>query len=132
LDETEIKCKKKTGVFWSAIDGNTKYIVGYLYSYQAQNMKDALKVLGIIKDRQQTKFIQTDGLVHYPRAMKKTFYSNKFGGLSVPHIVLNTSKTGKHNVKIERFFRNVKERTQLIYWFKNFNSACSILDEYVI
>ena len=58
MDETEIKCKKKTGVFWSAIDGNTKYIVGYLYSYQAQNMKDALKVLGIIKDRQQTKFIQ--------------------------------------------------------------------------
>ncbi len=57
LDETEIKCKKKAGIFWSAIDGNTKYIVSYLYSYQAQNIKDAIKILKVIKDRQQTKFI---------------------------------------------------------------------------
>ncbi|MEK6932390.1 MAG: integrase core domain-containing protein [Nanoarchaeota archaeon] len=45
---------------------------------------------------------------------------------------MNTSKTGKHNVKIERFFRNIKERTQLMYWFKNFRSANAILDGYVI
>lgn len=132
LDETEIKCKKKAGIFWSAIDGNTKYIVGYLYSYQAQNVKDAMKILKTIKDRQQTKFIQTDGLVHYPTAMKKMFYSNKVGRLTVNHIILNVRKTGRHNVKIERFFRNVKERTQLMYWFKNFRSANDILDGYVI
>lgn len=132
LDETEIKCKKKAGIFWSAIDGNTKYIVGYLYSYQAQNIKDVMRILKTIKDRQQTKFIQTDALVYYPTAMKKMFYSNKVGGLTIDHIILNVSKTGKHNVKIERFFRNIKERTQLMYWFKNFRSANAILDGYVI
>ena len=86
----------------------------------------------MIKDRQQTKFIQTDGLIHYSTAMKKIFYSNKVRGLTVDHIILNVRKTGKHNVKIERFFRNIKERTQLMYWFKSFRSANAILDRYVI
>ncbi len=64
--------------------------------------------------------------------MKKMFYSNKVGVLTVDHIILNVRKTGKHNVKIERFFRNIKERTQLIYWFKSFRSTNAILDGYVI
>jgi len=129
VDETEIRCKKKAGIFWAGIDGNTKYLVSSFYTLNPQNVKDARRLVKSLKETEQTRLIQTDGREQYPVAIRKLFGLKR--GLSIEHRVINTSRTGKYNVKIERFFRNIKERTRLMYWFKSFKSAEIILQGYV-
>ena len=133
VDETIIKCKKKEGIFWAGIDGQTKYIANSFYTLNPQNIKDAKRLLSGLKATKQTKFIQTDSRGQYPPAFKNIFkYDKRKKNNSVEHKVINTHKTGKYNVKIERFFRNLKERTRLMYGFKSYSSATLILEGYRI
>ena len=133
VDETIIKCKRKEGIFWAGIDGQTKYITSSFYTLKPQNVDDAKRLLSILKATKQTKYIQTDSRAQYPIAIKKLFGLKGRGKqLSVEHRKINTMKTGKYNVKIERFFRNLKERTKLMYGFKSYSSASLILEGYRI
>lgn len=131
VDETIVKCKKKETILWVGIDGSTKYIVNNLYSKNPQNMEDAISFFKGIKDKQETKRITSDGLMLYPSAFNKIFF-NIHKEKRVEHKVINTLKTGKYNVNIERFFRNLKERLHLMYWFKSYESAETILNGYIV
>ena len=64
-----------------------------------------------IKKSCTPKYIQTDALPFYPRAFRKTFYSNTGKREEqVQHRVNNVSKTKKHNVRIETVFSKIKDR----------------------
>ena len=72
-------------------------------------MRDAKEFLSRIKDSVVPNYIQTDGLVFYPKAFKHVFMPrlNKYHTV---HKVNNVSKTKKHNVRIETVFMKVKDR----------------------
>ena len=82
-DETDIprgcNTKRKGGdKFWASVDWGTRYINATLYSPNPQNMKDAIEFIRRIKQSNNLpKYIQTDALVFYPRAIRKIFSSNK-------------------------------------------------------
>jgi len=60
--------------------------------------------------QQNYLYIQTDAGMFYPRAFRKMFYSNKFGGLTVEHRIQNYQKTRVHNYRIETVFMKIKDR----------------------
>ena len=92
------------------MDWDTRYINATLYSPNNQDVDDAMDFLKRTTKNGLPKFIQTDAAQFYPKAMTKLFYSNKLAGLKVRHSVVNTSKTGKYNVRIETVFSKIKDR----------------------
>jgi len=123
-DETDIprgsSYNKKGGdVFWCSVDWGTRFINATLYSPNHQNLKDATEFMKRIKEKNVPKYIQTDALMHYPRAFKKVFASIYVKGKKtlsgdnrtiVEHRINNYSKTKKHNVRIETVFMKIKDR----------------------
>ncbi len=113
-DETEIARKNNKDIFWCSIDWQSRYINATPYNPSSQNMKDAMEFMHRIKQsNSHPQYIQTDALPFYPRAFKKTFYSNKEwrNPDKIKHIINNVNKTGKHNVRIETVFSKIKDRT---------------------
>jgi len=121
-DETDIprgyNTKNKGGdIFWCSVDWQTRYINATLYSPNHQNAEDAKEFMKRIrKSKDKPKYIQTDALRFYPKAMRNVFGYNKGktvfsdGTPRTQHIVNNVQKTGKHNVRIETVFMKVKDR----------------------
>ena len=110
-DETEISRKKNNDIFWCSVDWQTRFINATLYSPFSQNMQDAKEFMQRIKRSGEPKFIQTDGLPHYPQAFKRTFYNNKDKRAeAIEHRINNVSKSKKHNVRIETVFMKIKDR----------------------
>lgn len=116
VDETFIDRNRKDGkkdVFWCSIDWRTRYINATHYSPSSQNMQDGKTFLEQIKrSKALPKYVTTDGLQLYPRLMRKVFSVNKNAGNRTQHHIINASKTGKHNVKIETVFSKIKDRTR--------------------
>ena len=81
-----------------------------MYSPNEQDSDDAIQFLNKTTKYGLPKYIQTDAAGFYPKAMTKLFYSNKLRGLKVEHRIVNTSKTGKYNVRIETIFSKIKDR----------------------
>lgn len=108
-DETFIRRQKQDDRFWCCVDYQTRLITGIHYS-TAGNPKEAQEFLKKAVRKGKPKFIQTDNAMFYPRAFKKTFYSNKIQGLTVEHKIQNVSKTHVHNYKIETVFMKIKDR----------------------
>ena len=66
----------------------------------------------------QVKVISTDGLVAYPRTIKKTFGLNKHATRN-PKIIHQVIKSysGCFNYKVERFHNTLRERTKVMRGF---------------
>ncbi|MBI4014771.1 MAG: IS1/IS6 family transposase [Candidatus Aenigmarchaeota archaeon] len=109
-DETEIDRQGNNDIFWCAVDWETRFINATLYSPNSQNVKDAVKFLQKVKESTETKFVQTDALRLYPRAIRKVFWGRGMRKLPIEHKVNNVAKTGKHNVRIETVFSKIKDR----------------------
>lgn len=121
-DETEVKCQNRNDVFWCSVDWDTRFINATLYSPHDQNLKDAVEFLRKIKAIGKPKYIQTDALFLYERAVKKVFYS-RFKEGRVEHRIVNYQKTRKHNVRIETVFMKIKDRVNDFRGFKALWSA---------
>lgn len=121
-DETDIPrggsySRKGGDRFWCSVDWDTRFINATLYSPNPQNMNDAIEFVKRIKEKNVPKYIQTDALVHYPRAIRRVFSSNKVNykkkeckRISVEHKIINYHKTKKYNVRIETVFSKIKDR----------------------
>jgi len=119
-DETEIQRSRKdkrNDIFWCSVDWQTRYINATLYSPHPQNIKDATEFIQRIKkSKNLPKYVQTDALPMYPKAMRNIFGINKIkpkfsdGTLRTEHIINNVQRTGKHNVRIETVFSKIKDR----------------------
>lgn len=108
-DETEIKRRKNNDIFWCSVDWETRYINAFLYSNKPQNCNDARKFLRKIQKSGKVRYVQTDAGVFYPKAFKRVFYT-RYKKDKVEHRIVNTSKTGKYNVRIETLFSKIKDR----------------------
>ncbi len=128
-DETEIDRERDhNDIFWCSIDWDTRFINATLYSPNSQNKDDAKEFIKRIKkSKDKPKYIQTDAGVFYPRAMRNVFSSSKqqlFKGVKrVEHKVVNTSRTGRYNVRIETVFSKIKDRVDDFRGFKALWSA---------
>jgi len=130
-DEVEYKrriSEKSKGVaneyFIDIIDIESRYLVSSNYA-KDRSLKNLNKVWGKAKQRvgdSEVKVISTDGLMGYPRVIKKTFGMkiNKFHKIAktskVIHQVIK-SDSGKFNYKIERFHNTLRERTKVMRGF---------------
>ena len=74
------------------------------------------------------RYITTNGLQLYPRLMRKVFSVNKNAGNRTQHHMINASKTGKHNVKIETVFSKIKDRTRNFRGLKALWSAPMLMN----
>lgn len=108
-DETEIDRAKHKDIFWCSIDWDTRFIPSILYSPKSQNMPDALQFMKQVKEKVKPKYIQTDALPFYPRAIRKTFWT-RYKYKRVEHRQINFTKTKKYNVRIETVFSKIKDR----------------------
>ena len=121
-DETEIDCQDRNDIFWCAVDWDTRYINATMYAPNSQNMRDAKEFMSRIKDSVMPNYIQTDGLVFYPKAFKHVFMP-RLNKNHTEHRVNNVSKTKKHNVRIETVFMKIKDRVNDFRGFKAIWSA---------
>ena len=64
--------------------------------------------------------------------MRKVFSVKKNAGNRTEHHVINASKTGKHNVKIETVFSKIKDRTRNFRGLKQLWSAPMLMNGIVI
>ena len=78
----------------------------------AANPVEAQEFLKKAIAKGKPKYIQTDAGMFYPRAFRKMFYSNKFGGLVVEHRIQNYQETRIHNYRIETVF--MKSKTEFL------------------
>jgi transposase-like protein len=147
-DEVEYKrrasgLKGHTGVkeeyFIDVIDIDSRYLVSTDYQGERTN-----KVLNKVyynakrKVGNQVKVISTDGLVAYPRTIKKTFgfrthHGGKIASTSkVIHQVIK-SDSGRFNYKVERFHNTLRERTKVMRGFHGcITSAQTLLKRFEI
>jgi transposase-like protein len=125
-DEVEYKRRanhKTHGVkeeyFIDVIDSKTRYIVSSYYNPDRET-EVLTNVYKVAKNRvgDQVKVISTDGLVGYPRVIKKVFGLNPHATKN-PKIIHNIIKSdsGKFNYKIERFHNTLRERTKIMRGF---------------
>lgn len=125
-DEVEYKRRasaKQRGVreeyFIDVIDTESRYIVSSDYA-KDRTIPVLNKVYRNAKRKvgNQVKVISTDGLMSYPRVIKKTFSYN-------PHAIRNPkvihqvikSDSGGFNYKVERFHNTLRERTKVMRGF---------------
>jgi transposase-like protein len=125
-DEVEYKRRasaKQKGVreefFIDIIDTESRYIVAS--NYAKDRMTNTLnKVYRNAKRKtgNQVKVISTDGLVGYPRVIKKTFGYNPHATRNpkIIHQVIK-SDSGGFNYKVERFHNTLRERTKVMRGF---------------
>jgi transposase-like protein len=125
-DEVEYKRRgsaKQKGVreefFIDIIDMDSRYIVASDYA-KDRTTPTLNKVYRNAKRKvgNQVKIISTDGLVGYPRVIKKTFGYNPHATRNpkVIHQVIK-SDSGGFNYKIERFHNTLRERTKVMRGF---------------
>src|SRR3990167_9632023 len=105
--------------FIDIIDIESRYIVSS--DYAKDRMTNTLnKVYGRAKQKtgNQVKVISTDGLVGYPRVIKKTFGLNPHATRNpkVIHQVIK-SDSGGFNYKVERLHNTLRERTKIMRGF---------------
>jgi len=125
-DETEIGCGKRNDIFWACVDWDTRMIVDTHYSLR-HGVDEAKTFLEKVKKKGKPKYIQTDSAQFYLRAMRQVFSANKrqktyHNVERVKHKVINTSKTGKYNVRIETVFSKIKDR---VYDFRGLKALWS-------
>lgn len=121
--------------FIDIIDMDSRYIVSSQYAEDRKN-NILNKVYGKAKQKvgNQVKVISTDGLVGYPRVIKKTFGFNPHATKNpkIIHQVIK-SDSGGFNYKIERFHNTLRERTKIMRGFHGcITSAQTILKGYEI
>lgn len=121
-DETEVDCQGQKDIFWCAVDWDTRFINATLYSPKEQNIKDAYKFVSKIKDA-NPHVITTDGLLSYPKAIRKAFWNRSKKQIDVYHNVINYSETKRYNVRIETVFSKIKDRVKDFRGFKSVLTA---------
>jgi len=139
-DEVEYKRRasaKSKGIknefFIDVIDMDSRYLVSSQYAKDRKNYT-LNKVLGKAKQKvgNQVKVISTDGLMGYPRVIKKTFgmklhHGGKIAKTSkIIHQVIK-SDSGGFNYKIERFHNTLRERTKIMRGFHGCISSAQTL-----
>lgn len=130
-DETMIDCEGRKDRFWCCLDWDTRLITGVHYSLAA-NPVEAQEFLKKSVSKGKPKYIQTDAGMFYPRAFRKMFYSNKFGGLVVEHRIQNYQETRIHNYRIETVFMKIKDRVLDFRGLKALWSAPILMNAIVI
>ncbi|MFH1181619.1 MAG: DDE-type integrase/transposase/recombinase [Candidatus Woesearchaeota archaeon] len=108
-DETIIDRKGKEDWFWCNVDWETRFISGFHYSTD-RGLDEAIEFLDKATSKKLPNYIQTDGALFYPSAMKKLFSNWRYRGKKVEHRINNVQVTGKHNVRIETVFSKIKDR----------------------
>ena len=121
--------------FVESIDTKTRYIT-YSKYLQERNTNELIKFYKQVKvkSRGQTKVICTDGLVSYPRVLRKTWNLNKHATRN-PKIIhkVTIGSSGSFNYKIERFHNTLRERTKVMRGFHGcVNSAQTLLKGFEI
>jgi len=129
----------KNEFFIDVIDMDSRYLVSSQYAKDRKNYT-LNKVLGKAKQKvgNQVRVISTDGLMGYPRVIKKTFgmKMNKFNKIAktskIIHQVIK-SNSGGFNYKIERFHNTLRERTKIMRGFHGcITSAQTLMKGYEI
>jgi hypothetical protein len=141
-DEVEYKRRtsaKHRGVseeyFIDVIDTKSRYIVSSDYA-KDRTIPILNKVYRSAKRKvgNQVKIIATDGLMSYPRVIRKTFNLNKHATKN-PKIIhqITKSDSGGFNYKVERFHNTLRERTKVMRGFHGcIDSAQTILKGFEI
>lgn len=126
-DETEIDCEKRNDIFWCCVGWDTRFIPATLYSL-SHGYEQALEFFRNLKKKKTPKYIQTDSAMFYGRAFSKVFGQGKRKhNLRTEHKIINTSKTGKYNVRIETVFSKIKDRVRNFRGLKALWSAPILL-----
>ena len=132
LDETEIDCEKRNDYFWASVDWGTRYIPVTSYTL-TRGYDEAKKVLESIKRKKVPKYIQTDSAMFYPKAFNNVFGQGKRKyNLTTEHKIINTSKTGRYNVRIESVFMKIKDRVDDFRGLKALWSAPILLQGIIL
>jgi transposase-like protein len=130
-DETVIDIWGEHYWFWDIIDTQTRFLIASHLS-KTRSMKDAKKLFYMAKLRSKTrpKFIITDKMGAYHRAINKVYYSN-YRDMKVVHFESEGFEAPINTNLIERFHGTVKQRTKVMRDLKSRDSARIVLDGFI-
>jgi transposase-like protein len=133
IDEMEYNTKGEKSWFVDVIDTKTRYMVSSKF-VKKRTIKELKNVLSGAKrkTRDQVKVVTTDGLLGYPRVLRKTFglYGIKSRS-KITHNVVIADENG-FNHKIERLHNSIRERTKTFRGFGSLEGAKAIMKGYEI
>ncbi len=134
-DEMEYHRLGKQNWFVDVMDTKTRFIVSseYIESRTIENLTRVLKKARL-NTGDQVKVVTTDGLLGYPRVLKKSFglKSHWNHKSRIKHNVVIASERG-FNHKIERLHNSIRERTKTTRGFHGcIESAYAIMKGYEI
>lgn len=138
-DEMEYHRLGKQNWFVDVMDTKTRFIVSSEYMH-SRTMENLIRVLRKAKKTtgDNIKFVTTDGLMGYPRALRKAFQlKSKYNASSntkskIVHNIVIASERG-FNHPIERLHNSIRERTKTMRGFHGcLESAKAIMKGYEI
>jgi len=132
VDETQMKIGGKVYWFWDVIDTKTRFLVGSHLS-RTRKQSDAIQLLKLCKARalHPPKYILTDRLLIYERAVWKAFYTLK-KETRATHIESEGMRSPTNINILERFHGSIKQRTKVMRGLKSPTSAKIILQGSVV
>ncbi len=122
--------------FIDSVDTETRFMISAEYM-KDRSIKNVKIVMNRIKERtgEQIKVMTTDGLLSYPRVIKKFFgYNNKEIKFNIFHNrVIVSDEQGNFNHPIERLHNNARARTKVMRGFHgSISSANAIMKGFEI
>lgn len=123
-DEMMVNVDGKWAWMWNVMDRRTRFITSTHLS-KAREMGDAVKIFRESKRKlvQKPRTVITDGMMAYPRAVRKAFW--RYPNTEHRKLVKFADKV--NNNPIERFHGTVRERTKVMRGFDQLDSARLIL-----
>jgi len=118
-DETVVKIGGRNVWFWDIIDSKTRFLLASHISY-TRTTKDAQTLMQLAYERtgKAPKKILTDKMAAYLDGIELTF------GSETKHVQTNPFVGGDETTNIiERFHGTLKERTKIIRWFGDLDTA---------
>lgn len=131
IDEMQIGSVRSqyNGWFIDSIDSKTRFMVASKFT-KRREQKEIINVLRNAKKKTENQFevITTDGLIAYPKAIKKTWgYDNKLGKHNIKHNKVNASKGEGFNIKIERLHNSIRQRIKVCRGFHGSTESANVL-----
>lgn len=132
IDETVLKVNGEHRYLWNVLDSESRYLLAVHVS-KNRNLQNAMTPIKKAKKTtpNRPKEVLTDGMMTYPRAIRKTLGKKGVPGTKsywspqrrVPSIRAKTS-----NNRIERFHGTEKERTKVMRGFDNSEGCANIME----
>ncbi len=131
IDETILKVDGEKRFLWNVMDSESRYLLATHISKNRSVVNTCTPIKKAKKaTRDRPQEVLTDGMVTYPKAIRKTlgYHKKGYNAYWSPHKVVPSIKAKVSNNRIERFHGTQKERTKIMRGFDQENGCKTLME----